>query len=783
MDSCGDERAVTVQVGAVILLAFVVIAIATYQAQVVPQQNSQVEYNHNQQVQQQLQEVRNSIVTAATTGSSPPQTVSLGTTYPSRTIFVNPSQPSGSLRTVGTQNASINVSVANASAVDGDIDDYWDGTARNFSTGALVYRPNYNVYQNGPTTVYENTMLYNVYRSANITVTGQTMVDGKEISLITLGGELQANSGGSRTVDVSSLSTSSNTIAVTNQTGSNLTITIPTYLNESQWRDAMEDEVDGAGNSSNDAYIHAVTYQPVPGQQFNLVTLEFERDTTYELKMARVGVGETNGADKTNATYLTVVGDPRIGEGETDTVTFEVRDQYNNPVSGVTVNASASRGTITSSNPQTTGPDGKVSFSYQAPGDVDGTDNTDTVDASFTVNTSTTSINASKPENVSATVEIRNLDGSGGGGAGNYDMMWDFDYIETQNTYTTCYAANETCVYNISQTSSDNLDMRVNTTPSTSEVFVDFGHNDSTIVKAFNPSEGATDGSGNRTTTLSFENGDPTGTLRLLASAVEDPETMTLKVIGGGGGGGNNAPTAAAGGPYSVDEGSTVTLNGSGSSDSDGTIATYDWEVISGSGSITDADNTTPNATYNAPANVGADTDMTVQLTVTDDQGATSTDTATVTVRDTGSADTTPPNIQNFSGLIADSKANPDYVEIGTLDINDGNTGLSEVTVTVSDSDGNQIGSRQFTGLGGQNSFSRNNLRIDLTSDVGNNEVLTVTVTATDQAGNTATQSKTVTTQNNPMILSYPHNERGAAVQSSRQVDRSGEIVARVLNR
>ncbi|WP_435319164.1 PKD domain-containing protein [Haloarchaeobius sp. TZWSO28] len=696
MDSCGDERAVTVQVGAVILLAFVVIAIATYQAQVVPQQNSQVEYNHNQQVQTQLQEVRNSIVTAAVTGRATPQTVSLGTTYPSRTIFVNPGPPAGSLRTVGTQNASINVSVANGTAFDGEIDDYWDGTARNFSTGALVYQPNYNVYENGPTTVYENSLLYNVYRSANITVAGQGMVDGTEITLVALGGELQANSGGTETVDVTSLSTSENTVELTNQTGTNLTITFPTYLNQTQWQDVMGDEVDGTGNTGNDAYIHSVSYQPVPGQQFNLVTLEFEQDVTYQLDLARIGVGETSGVDRTNATYLTLVGDPQVSEGETGTVTFEVRDQYDNPVSGVPVNASASSGTITSSNPQTTGSNGHVSFSYQAPSDVDGSDNTDTVNASFTVNTSTTSIDPDAPENVSATVEIRNSDGSGGGGAGNYDMMWDFDYIESQNTYTQCYAANETCVYNISQTTNDNLDMRVNTTPPTSEVFVDFGHNDSTIVKAFNPSEGATDGSGYRTTTLSFENGDPTGTLRLLASAVEDPETMTLKVIGGGGGGGtNNPPVADAGGPYAVDEGNSTTLDGSASSDSDGSISTYDWQVISGSGSISNTDNTTPTATYNAPANVGSDTDMTVQLTVTDDNGSTSTDTTTVTVRDTGgSGDSTAPTVGSASAEAQDTSGSKQDVEQVTFTYQTSdNVAVDNVTLRVLDSSGTELNS------------------------------------------------------------------------------------------
>src|SRR5205823_12700230 len=38
-------------------------------------------------------------------------------------------------------------------------------------------------------------------------------------------------------------------------------------------------------------------------------------------------------------------------------------------------------------------------------------------------------------------------------------------------------------------------------------------------------------------------------------------------------------PTAVTGGPYVVNEGSSVVINGTSSSDSDGTIATYKWDL------------------------------------------------------------------------------------------------------------------------------------------------------------------------------------------------------------
>ena len=84
----------------------------------------------------------------------------------------------------------------------------------------------------------------------------------------------------------------------------------------------------------------------------------------------------------------------------------------------------------------------------------------------------------------------------------------------------------------------------------------------------------------------------------------------------------NQPPVADAGPDQTSAVGSTVAFDGSGSSDSDGTIVTYEWTF--GDGSIGSGISTSH--TY-ATAGTYA-----VTLTVTDDDGATGTDTATVTV-------------------------------------------------------------------------------------------------------------------------------------------------------
>jgi subtilisin len=88
---------------------------------------------------------------------------------------------------------------------------------------------------------------------------------------------------------------------------------------------------------------------------------------------------------------------------------------------------------------------------------------------------------------------------------------------------------------------------------------------------------------------------------------------------------GNQPPVADANGPYAGDEGSSIEFDGSGSSDLDGTIDSYDWD-------FGDEATGTGVTTTHAYATAGI---YTVTLTVTDDEGATGTDTAIITVTET----------------------------------------------------------------------------------------------------------------------------------------------------
>ncbi|MBI5742105.1 MAG: choice-of-anchor D domain-containing protein [Nitrospirae bacterium] len=150
----------------------------------------------------------------------------------------------------------------------------------------------------------------------------------------------------------------------------------------------------------------------------------------------------------------------------------------------------------------------------------------------------------------------------------------------------------------------------------------------------------------------------------------------------------NNTPNANAGGPYAATEGQAITLDGSASSDSDGSIVLYEWDINS-------------DGTYDYTSSTSARTHTytqqgtyTVTLRVKDDFGKTKTASATAIIADTSPS--------------ADFTASPSS---GTtpLDVtfNNGSAGYDQPLTYVWDFDNNGTAdstvinpSYTFTGLG-----------------------------------------------------------------------------------
>lgn len=493
------------QIGAVLLFAALIIAFSSYQAFVVPNQNKEVEFNHNQRVQGQLQEMRNAVVSVPGGNTGRSVGIDLGVRYPSRLVAMNPGPTTGTLRTVGTTDQRYNLTIKNATALDDEVDDFWTGTNHTFSTGSFVYTPGYNRYE-APRTTYENSVLYNERGETTVPLTGQRLIEGDRLTLVTLNGSLGTTRTGTTTVDLRALSSSTRAVSVRNQSH-NVTIELPTRLSAPQWRNLTSDEKHVEGLTVDEGALDG---------EWGLLRLDLAPGPTYDLRMAKVGLG--TGTDGTNGTYLVDVrGDGEtLTAGESTTLVVEARDAFNNPVSGVTVYGEASGGSLTHP-ANATAEDGQVQFEYTAP--ESGT--SDTVSFSTAYDLSASGVNPTDDaENVTMTLSI----GSGTTTDGSaFTAFWE----GTSSTGVTCDAAvrPERCTLDGAQSSQ--MSVTLGTSPAVENAAVDYAINDSTVgvLDAYN---GTTDGAGQngRTFTASAN-----GTTALFAESGGSSDRLVVEVI------------------------------------------------------------------------------------------------------------------------------------------------------------------------------------------------------------------------------------------------------------
>jgi hypothetical protein len=112
----------------------------------------------------------------------------------------------------------------------------------------------------------------------------------------------------------------------------------------------------------------------------------------------------------------------------------------------------------------------------------------------------------------------------------------------------------------------------------------------------------------------------------------------------------NQAPSADAGDNQTVYETTSVTLDGSASTDVDGTLSGYQWAQTGGSG-ITLVNATAAQASFTAPVVDLTGETLTFSLTVTDDDGSSSIATTTVSVLKSSSTDVDGDNVPDVLDL------------------------------------------------------------------------------------------------------------------------------------
>lgn len=425
-----DERAQATQVGAVLLLGILVVSLSVYQVTVVPEENGEIEFNGYLDVSRDMATLGGEILTAGTRGSPGATTVDTGVRYPARALFVNPPPPTGTLRTTPART----VTVTGAVAADGEAENVaasWDGSARNYTTRAVGFYPDYNQLRGDPV-VTTGHATYRTTGNGPIALTGQSFVSENRITLVTVAGNLSA-ARHATAVSVDPVSASARSVTVTGDGGPfNVTLAVPG--NATRWNESTAAE----SIRANDRVVGTT---PLDDRRVNVT---FDGSETYELRLARVEVRETDDealVEEPTARYVV----PADGNGtalsteQSQRLAVEVRDGYDNPRSGVPVTFATDDGAFSGGATERTvrtTEDGRaaVSFSPDATGDV-------AVEASIPgsdapLNATTLGLSATSPsggtgaggtDDASSLVVLRSVEGT----SGSNEVTLGLDYRGT----------------------------------------------------------------------------------------------------------------------------------------------------------------------------------------------------------------------------------------------------------------------------------------------------------------------------------------------------------------
>jgi hypothetical protein len=282
--SMQGDRGQAIQIGALILFAFLVTALALNQALVVPQNNAEVESRHFSEVQDDFSELRSKSIGAARTGTSRAVSIDLGVRYPPRSLTVNPPPVSGSLRT--TNEGVIEFTgdppiTANEACTEASTD---DSKASNARTRSLVYRPQYNEYNAPNRIAFENTVVAREFESG-ARYSAQNLVvndsDATEINLVLL------PDGVSRTQTASSTMVLKPSRQATNKTDASdsFTLVVPSTVEPAVWRnELLADQMVGAGGPIRSISDNTST-------STERIDIEFAQGA-YEVSCAALGAGD-----------------------------------------------------------------------------------------------------------------------------------------------------------------------------------------------------------------------------------------------------------------------------------------------------------------------------------------------------------------------------------------------------------------------------------------------------------------------------------------------------------
>jgi hypothetical protein len=454
-----DTRAAAIQIGAVLLFAVLIIALASYQAVIVPDQNRADEFDHNKQVHGDLQDVRNAVLSAVSNGAPQSASVGLGTEFQNRIFFLNPPDPAGTLAVESGEPITIE------NAVGTETNGYWNTSIREYETATISYEPGYREYYTAPTTRYEHSLVYNAYEDSTVSTGDQRLLAGETISMIGLTGEGRTSHSGTASVDVTPLSAGSETVQVTGEDDP-IRLTIPTRAPDI-WAEQFEEQTHVSEIETGEDRV-VVSLETVD---------ENDEPIVYDL---RAGASGIDGSEtRPQAAYLVFEGSENTTVGQP--ISAEIRDRYDNPVAGenVSVDRDGERIDETRSNR-----DGRTQYYPEEEGEYE------------------LRIGEEAYERVAFHVEDEEDEHDGSEAA--FQTVWDMDAIAAQEGV----ACETNCTINDEEISEPEL--TVETNRSAEGAAITYATNDTEIVE-LGSNNGTTDSNGTDTVPIEpLENGTVT---------------------------------------------------------------------------------------------------------------------------------------------------------------------------------------------------------------------------------------------------------------------------------
>lgn len=294
-----DERGVSAIIGAILLFGMLIVALAGYQATIVPQQNAATEFEHMQQVENELLELKTGMSTAGQANTPHFQTVKLGTTYQQRLFTINPRPATGTLETSETYDITIS---------DGD-------ETVEVETRFVSYTPRYFELDTGSLWIDNSVLVlderYLESRTGNVVVRDEQnlVTDGERLKVTAVQNEFREQGVQRVGVRVYPTRTGEEKLDVLDES-SELDVRLPTRLTEDEYWSVMSDEVSDVSAIS----FEGVSENVASGRAGDIHELQFTVESIEQLQFNTIGIG-SEPVESPGRTTEFVGGSPSPGPG------------------------------------------------------------------------------------------------------------------------------------------------------------------------------------------------------------------------------------------------------------------------------------------------------------------------------------------------------------------------------------------------------------------------------------------------------------------------------------